>query len=184
MTLQSIGQEVASLLLERSEKLVLAESCTCGMVASQLGNIPGISNSLCGSAVVYRPDSKRKWLGVPKSILKKYSPESHEVAEKIATGILNKTPEATWSLGIVGHLGPDAPKEKDGVIYLCIARRTNKGKIKIKHEARYQLQTNPRSKRMQEAVEACLTHFARLLTKKSNLEEHKTRREKSQLVKS
>jgi PncC family amidohydrolase len=182
MTLQSISQEVASLLSERSEKLVLAESCTCGMVASQLGKIPGISNFLCGSAVVYRADSKRRWLGVKKSVINKFTPESHEVAEQIALGILSRTPEADWSLGIVGHLGPDAPKEKDGLIFLCIARRTKKGKIKIKHQEKYVLQSHPRANRMQEAAEASLTHFARLLTKKTTVEDHRVRRKKNETV--
>jgi PncC family amidohydrolase len=150
------------------------------MIASQLGKIPGISNQLCGSVVVYRADSKRKWLGVRKATIKKHTTESHEVAEQIALGILNRTPEADWSLGIVGHLGPDAPAGKSGAIFLCICRRTKKHRMKIKFQIEYQLQSDSRVKRLQESVEVALTHFARLLNKKSQMEVHKTRRQKNQ----
>ena len=46
------------------QKVVFAESCTCGMAAALLGEVPGISNYFCGSQVVYRDLSKIDWLGV------------------------------------------------------------------------------------------------------------------------
>lgn len=170
MTLDTIVQETARLLSQRSEKLVLAESCTCGLVASQLGQLPGISNSLCGSAVVYRADTKRRWLSVSKKTIQKYTTESHQVAESIALGVLKITPEANWAIGVVGHLGPDAPPDKDGMIYACIARRTSRGKMKIKDRIEYKLNSDGRLRRQQEAVEVVLTHLARLLGKKQAME--------------
>ncbi|MBI2478791.1 MAG: CinA family protein, partial [Planctomycetia bacterium] len=38
-------------------------------------------------------------------------------------GVLNKTPEADWSASVTGHLGPDAPRRLDGVVYIGVARR-------------------------------------------------------------
>jgi nicotinamide-nucleotide amidase len=167
VTVDKIAQEVARLLSERSEKLVLAESCTCGLIASTLGQIPGISANFCGSAVVYRADSKKNWLGVTQQVIARYTTESPEVSEKIAIGIIENTPEADWSIGIVGHFGPDAPKEKDGIIFLTFVRRTKRGKIKVKERIKHKLSCEPRILRQEEATEVALTFFARLLNKKS-----------------
>jgi PncC family amidohydrolase len=179
MTVTKIAQEVARLLSVRSEKLVLAESCTSGLIASTLGKIPGISSNFCGSAVVYRADSKKNWLGVSQQVITKHTTESHEVSERIAIGILKNTPEADWSIGIVGHLGPDAPKEKDGMIFLTFVRRTKRGKIKIKETVAHKLTCEPRVARQEEATEVALTFFARILNKKSQRESQDDRRQRA-----
>ncbi|MCA9159342.1 MAG: CinA family protein, partial [Planctomycetales bacterium] len=57
------------LLASEQCRLVLVESCTAGRVAATLGELPGISQWLCGSLVVYRNASKSAWLGVPDSLL-------------------------------------------------------------------------------------------------------------------
>lgn len=163
---ERIAKEIAKLLSQRGEKLVLAESCTCGMVAAQLGRVPGISESLCGSAVVYRPETKRKWLRVSKRCIVKYTTESIEVAQELASGVLKNTPEAEWSVGVVGHLNFDAAKNQTGIVYVCIARRTKKNKIKIKQLLEHKLTAVDRAGRQKEAVEVCLTYLGRTLTKK------------------
>lgn len=173
MTNDSLAQEVARHLTLREEKVVFAESCTAGLVAATLGQIPGISNYLCGSAVVYRADIKRRWLGVRRKTIKKHTTESHETAREMAIGIMLKCPEAQWGVSIVGHLGPDAPPEKDGLIYICIVRRTKRGKLKVKDTQEHRLSTDGRCKRQEEAVEVVMTHLTRCLTKKSQSEAHK-----------
>jgi nicotinamide mononucleotide (NMN) deamidase PncC len=42
----------------------------------------------------------------------------------MAVGVLIRTPEAQWSAAITGHLGPNAPPELDGLVYIGIARRS------------------------------------------------------------
>ncbi len=170
MTLETIAQEIAKLLSDRSEKIVLAESCTCGLIASQLGRIPGISANLCGSAVVYRADTKRKWLGVSKHSIIKHTTESAVVAQQIASGVLKKTPEANWSIGVVGHIGVDVAKDKAGIIYISFCRRTKKGKIKVKEVLEHKLSGKNRIDRQKESVEVALTYFVRLLNKKNSFE--------------
>ena len=62
--LKKIAHDVAACLRSQPRRIVFAESCTGGLVAATLA-IPGISDSLCGSAVVYRLDTKTRWLGIP-----------------------------------------------------------------------------------------------------------------------
>lgn len=115
-------------LQDRGDLLVLAESCTSGLVAAELGQIPGISSFFCGSMVVYRTQSKSDWLGISDEILQNpaIGPVSQQTTVALASAILKKTPEATVAAAITGHLGPDAPKGMDGTIYCALEFRNTK----------------------------------------------------------
>lgn len=161
--LTGFAETCSQFLVELNEKVVFAESCTGGMIASSMAAIPGISSYLCGSFVTYRANSKRRWLGVSKATITAFSTESNEVAEEMAIGALKRTPEANWSLSIVGHLGPDAPQDKDGIVWICIARRTRKHKIKIKTISSHSLSFSERTTRQRIATETALTLLSRAL---------------------
>ncbi len=127
------------LLASRDERLVLVESCTAGLVSGILGQIPGISQYLCGSMVVYRNDSKRHWLGIDSAQLDDPSigPVSKTVTEELAAAVLVRTPEATVAGAITGHLGPDAPGGMDGTVFTCVRSRAT-ASIAVRHSL-----TNP-----------------------------------------
>ena len=116
-------RELASLLIQRESKIVFAESCTGGLISATLARFPGISFVHCGSAVVYRLDTKIQWLGIPAKMLIDPGPVSEAVARAMAEGVLGRTPEAAIGVSITGHLGPDAPPELDGQIFVGIALR-------------------------------------------------------------
>lgn len=119
-----LARRVFERLKSQDLQIVLAESCTGGLVSAALTRIPGISAFHCGSAVVYQISTKASWLGVPRSLLRNPGPVSSEVAAKMALGVLKKTPFADVAGAITGHLGPDAPSSQDGLVYLAFARRT------------------------------------------------------------
>lgn len=121
----AVTQLVSDRLRERRLRLVLAESCTAGLVSAKLGAIPGISEWLCGSAVVYRLETKHQWLGVPRELFHPPGPGvvSREVAVAMARGALAHTPEADLAAAITGHLGPQAPVDQDGLIWMAVAQR-------------------------------------------------------------
>lgn len=112
-------------LRNAGHRVVLAESCTAGNVAAQLGQLPGISEFLCGSMVVYRNDSKAEWLGISRALLDDptIGPVSAEVTLALAQSVLQRTPEATLGAAITGHLGPGAPAGYDGCVYCAIVDR-------------------------------------------------------------
>lgn len=112
-------------LRDSGDRLVLVESCTAGLVAAELGQIPGISEFLCGSMVVYRTMTKAAWLGISKDLLfdSNIGPVSAQVTLSLAEAVLIQTPEATISAAITGHLGPYAPPSLDGHLFLAVARR-------------------------------------------------------------
>ena len=112
-------------LRDSGDRLVLAESCTAGLVAAELGQIPGISEFLCGSMVVYRTLTKAAWLGISQDSLfdPDIGPVSAQVTLSLAEAVLIQTPEATISASITGHLGPGAPPSLDGQLFFAVARR-------------------------------------------------------------
>lgn len=122
--LQQAAESLGRLLLERgTERVVFAESCTAGLAAAALASVPGISQCLCGSLVTYREASKAAWLGVDAKLIAEFTAVSRQVTAAMARGALQRTIEADWAAAVTGHLGPGAPTEADGRVYVAVARR-------------------------------------------------------------
>lgn len=121
--LMPLAQHVSRLLMTTNTQIVFAESCTAGLVCAILARVPGVSRILCGSAVVYQLATKSEWLGIDPALLENPGPVSDDVARAMATGVLQRTPQANFSAAITGHLGPDAPDGQDGLVFVGIARR-------------------------------------------------------------
>lgn len=120
-----LANHLVELLRRSNDRLVLAESCTGGQVASLITQISGVSDCFCGSFVTYLDQVKVDWLGVDKLSIDRFSAVSSEVARQMVEGALNRTGEATLAAAITGHLGPGAPVELDGTVFLSIAFRTS-----------------------------------------------------------
>ena len=116
-----LAAEVVDLLRQNSAILVLAESCTSGLIAATLGRVPGVSQ-------VYQLETKAIWLKINRGLLENPGPVSAEVAAAMAAGVLNQSPHATLALSVTGHLGPDAPAGLDGVAFTAIASRNSEPK--------------------------------------------------------
>ncbi|GIW97814.1 MAG: hypothetical protein KatS3mg111_1147 [Pirellulaceae bacterium] len=119
----SAAVQVRNELMRRQWRLVTAESCTAGRVASTLAEIPGASQWLCGGWVVYRNDSKHRWLGIPLDLLTPPGPGPVSMAAStaLAQHALSRTPEARVAMAVTGDIGPDAPAATDGHIFTVVA---------------------------------------------------------------
>lgn len=124
----------ARLEVLRDVKLVFVESCTSGLASAAMGAVPGISRFFLGSAVTYRNETKIAWLNVHAECLAKYTSESEQTSAALAQGAMERTLEATLCAAITGHLGPNAPSDKDGLIWIAVAQRL--------HVARQKSQTS------------------------------------------
>lgn len=126
-----LAGEIRELLERTDEQLVCAESCTAGLVAATLAKWPGISSWLCGSLVVYQTDIKHQWLGIETNLLNDPSigPVSKLVTGLLSMKALEKTPQATLSVAVTGHLGPGAPEELDGCVFVALAQRSADGSL-------------------------------------------------------
>jgi nicotinamide-nucleotide amidase len=148
------ARRVVDRLAGQEIRCVLAESCTCGLIAAKLGGVPGVSQWLVGSLVSYRLDAKQRWLGVPSKWLDPSGPGavSQPVAEAMAEGALRCAPEAQVSLAITGHLGPGAPLQQDGLVWIAVAWRGDRSgtqplrRTEVGWSGRFRLQSEaPRS---------------------------------------
>lgn len=158
-----IASEVVNQLLARKEKLVLAESCTGGMVSALISQVPNASQIFCGSFVTYRSQSKMDWLHVPRNLIEEYTTESAECAKAMVMSALNDCVEADWAASIVGHFGPNAPLDKDGKIWICIGKRDHRGDRCIVQESMHQLPGKDRVARQRYAAEYVVSYLARCL---------------------
>jgi nicotinamide-nucleotide amidase len=123
MSISTAARRAAKLLKANGRKVVFAESCTGGLVSGSLTKIAGISEHHCGGMVVYRNNTKADYLGIPRNLLIDPGPVSREVAELMAQCVLQKTPEADIAASVTGHLGPDAPADLDGLVFVAVATR-------------------------------------------------------------
>lgn len=158
MQVTTLARQVARLLAEHNKRVVFAESCTAGLVSATLSRIPGISQWHCGSAVTYREDTKVQWLQVRAADIRRKSAVSETIARQMARGVLQATPEADIAAAVTGHLGPDAPPDLDGVVYVSAATRRG-ARCRVIRVERLQLSSTTRYQRQREAV----THVFRCL---------------------
>lgn len=119
---ESMASTVKKMLASRGETVAMAESCTGGLLASALVDLPGASNVLGEGYVTYSNASKSRILGVKPETLEKYGAVSRECALEMALGA-RALSKADWALSVTGIAGPDgATRDKPvGLVYMAIA---------------------------------------------------------------
>ena len=163
--LDAAAESLSHWLSERgTAKIVLAESCTGGLAAAALAAHSGISRFLCGSAVVYRDACKQQWLGVTPLSLLRHTAVSPAVTEEMAIGVLRTTEEADWSAAVTGHLGPEAPADVDGAVFIAVARRVGATPLVVRR-SEHRLNATARSDRQREAAARTLHELLAALTR-------------------
>jgi len=110
-------------------RLVTAESCTGGLLASLITSIAGSSAYFDGGYVTYHNQAKIKLLRVSINSLKIFSAVSEEVASEMALGALYNS-NAEISISITGVAGPDSDEWNNPIGKVCFAF-ANKNNIKI-----------------------------------------------------
>ncbi len=111
---ESMEEVVGKLLSKRRETLAVAESCTGGMIAMRLTDVPGSSAYFLEAAVTYSNDSKTRNLGVSASLLEKYGAVSAETAEAMAAGMRQRA-GTDHAISVTGVAGPDGGSEEKPV---------------------------------------------------------------------
>jgi nicotinamide-nucleotide amidase len=113
---------IVNMLSSTGKTLALAESCTGGLIAHRLTNVPGASASLRAGLVAYHNDTKVAVLGVRPETLARYGAVSEEVAREMAEGIRTRAP-ADYALGVTGIAGPSGGSEEKpvGTVYIALA---------------------------------------------------------------
>lgn len=115
---------IAELLITKNLRIAVAESCTGGLIAHELTNIPGSSNYFDSGIVVYSNTSKIQLLSIPEEVIKDYGAVSEKVAILMAENIrkLSKSDIGLATTGIAGPAGGTDDKPV-GLVYVGINYR-------------------------------------------------------------
>ena len=114
-------ENIVEVLRMAGKKIATAESCTGGLLASMIVDIPGSSEVFDMGVVSYSNEVKHRLLGVPEEILEQYGAVSSQTAEAMAKGVCLSA-GASFGLSTTGIAGPGGgTKEKPvGLVYFSV----------------------------------------------------------------
>lgn len=118
-----VERVVVAQLKEKGLKLATAESCTGGLIASRVTDVPGSSAVFTHGFVTYANEAKEELLGVSAHALEQHGAVSELVARQMAEGAM-RVSGADLALAVTGIAGPDGGSEEKpvGTVYLALAR--------------------------------------------------------------
>jgi len=118
---QTLAQVVGEELARQGKTLALAESCTGGLLAKLVTDIPGASRYFTHGWITYSNEAKIGELGVPAGLIERYGAVSEQVAEAMARGARRKA-GTDFAIGITGIAGPTGGTEQKpvGLVYINV----------------------------------------------------------------
>lgn len=118
----SLEKRIGELLLELGLTLATAESCTGGLLAHRITNVPGSSAYFLGGVVAYAYEAKEILLGVRHETLQTYGAVSEETAREMAQGARQRM-GADVAVAITGIAGPTGgtPQKPVGLVYIALS---------------------------------------------------------------
>jgi nicotinamide-nucleotide amidase len=118
----SVAEEIISILAERNLTIVTAESCTGGLIAAALTDVPGSSAVFYGGYITYANSAKSRMIQVQPRLIGDYGAVSNQVARAMADGARN-TAKADIAVAVTGIAGPDGGTEKKpvGLVYAAVS---------------------------------------------------------------
>jgi nicotinamide-nucleotide amidase len=125
---ESLQQVLAKLLRKDDDTMAIvqavttAESCTGGLVAKMLTDVPGTSKFFKQAFVTYSNEAKTELLGVPASLIEQHGAVSEQVVRAMASGAQSRA-GAAFALAISGIAGPDGgtPQKPVGTVWIAMA---------------------------------------------------------------
>jgi PncC family amidohydrolase len=117
-----VAELVLALCRADGYRLATAESCTGGLVAARLSDVPGASDVLAGGVVAYANDVKTAELGVSARLLAEHGAVSAEVAEAMATGVRERL-GVEVGIAVTGVAGPGGgtPEKPVGLVHFHVS---------------------------------------------------------------
>ena len=116
----ALEEKIVSLLCEKKVTLASAESCTGGMFASRIIDVPGVSEVFKAGFVTYANEAKQNLIGVKEETLVQFGAVSEQTAREMVLGAI-KAAKADMAVATTGIAGPGGgTKEKPvGLVYIA-----------------------------------------------------------------
>lgn len=122
----NLEEKLVDRLIEKNYQIAFAETCTGGMMASKIIDVPNASKVLNCSFITYSNEAKIKYVNVQPTTLETFGAVSEEVAKEMAFGVAKET-NAQIGVGITGIAGPLGGTKDKPVGMVCFA-------IQVKNE--------------------------------------------------
>ena len=148
---RNLEEVVVHALTEKGMTLTTVESCTGGLTASRVTDVPGSSEVFTHGLVVYSNDAKKELVGVRDETLIAHGAVSEEVAAEMAAGALVKS-KSDVAISITGIAGPDGGTKEKPVGTVCFGIAT-KGKVETFCECHPRSRTDFKQQASQRALD-------------------------------
>lgn len=121
---QTLAEVVGARLAELGKTIALAESCTGGLLAKLITDIPGASGYFTCGWVTYGNEAKNRELGVPRALIERHGAVSEQVATAMAQGARHNA-RTDLAVGVTGVAGPTGGTEQKpvGLVYIAVSSR-------------------------------------------------------------
>jgi nicotinamide-nucleotide amidase len=118
----TVDEQVARMLRASGQTVAVAESCTGGLLAARLTELPGSSDYMKGAVVAYSNDVKIALAAVPGELIERHGAVSEEVANALADGACSQV-GADLGVGLTGVAGPGGGSEEKpvGLVWISVA---------------------------------------------------------------
>ena len=118
----TLEEVIVELLTKRKETLALAESCTGGLLANRITNVPGASAVLLAAYVPYTNEAKIDLLDVDQKVIERHGAVSDSVARALAEGARMRA-RSTYALATTGIAGPTggSSEKPAGTVFIALA---------------------------------------------------------------
>ncbi len=123
----SLEEALGRILKQKKYQLAVAESCTGGLLASQMVNVAGASAYFLGGVIAYSNQAKIKFLGLSERLLEKHGAVSIPVAQAMAAGAAQNF-SCQCGIAITGVAGPSGGTKEKPPGHVCIASYSGKAK--------------------------------------------------------
>jgi competence/damage-inducible protein CinA-like protein len=119
---ETLEEVLVKLLTGRKETLAIAESCTGGLLANRITNIPGASSVFLAGYICYANEAKIDMLGVDPKLIEKHGAVSEPVARALAQHARMRA-QSTYAVATTGIAGPSGglPEKPVGTVYIGLA---------------------------------------------------------------
>jgi nicotinamide-nucleotide amidase len=127
---ETLEEVLVKLLTKKKQTLAIAESCTGGLLANRITNVPGASAVLLAGYICYANEAKIDILGIDPKLIQEHGAVSEQVARTMAEGARSRA-RSTYTLATTGIAGPTGGSEEKpvGTVYVALASETE---IKVK----------------------------------------------------
>ncbi len=165
---RSLAEKLVKILTEKNLVIATAESCTGGLIAKTLTDVPGASNVFECGIVSYANTVKEKLLYVKKKTLKEYGAVSRQTAVEMAKGCCKRA-GSDIAVAVTGIAGPssDNTNKPVGLVYVAVCDSKNHYEVKECHfeQGGENVRENNRNKAAETALETAL-NYAEIYSRK------------------